>query len=76
MEAFVWLGLAIALFVIEIVTRIIENAAQIDTLGLNTIWFAGGAFVAGIAALFHTEFQFQMIIFLAISLLLRKYVNV
>lgn len=59
MEAIIWLGIAIFLIIVEI-----------TTLGLTTIWFAGGAFVAGIAALFHIEFQFQIILFLAISLLL------
>ena len=40
MDAIIWLGIVIVLIIIEIVT-----------LGLTTIWFAGGALAACIAAL-------------------------
>lgn len=59
MEAICWLAAVIVLLVIEIVT-----------LGLTTIWFAGGALVACIAALFHTSILVQVILFLAVSVLL------
>ena len=39
MDAIIWLGIVIVLIIIEIVT-----------LGLTTIWFAGGALAACIAA--------------------------
>ena len=39
MDAILWLAAVVVLLVIEIAT-----------LGLTTIWFAGGALIAGIAA--------------------------
>lgn len=59
MEAICWLAVVIVLLVIEIAT-----------LGLTTIWFAGGALVACIAALFHAGILVQVILFLAVSVLL------
>ena len=59
MEALYWLlGLAV-LLVIEILT-----------LGLTTIWFAGGAFVAFIAALLGAQVWLQFILFAIVSLVL------
>ena len=54
-----WLVLLVALVVIELLT-----------LGLTTVWFAGGAFVATIAALFDAPIALQVIIFLLVSALL------
>lgn len=59
MEAIIWLGIFIFLLLIEIIT-----------LGLSTIWFAGGALVAAIAALCHVSVVIQIILFLVVSLLL------
>ncbi len=59
MEAIFWLAAVIVLLVIEIAT-----------LGLTTIWFAGGALVACIAALFHASILVQVILFLAVSVVL------
>jgi membrane protein implicated in regulation of membrane protease activity len=59
MEALYWLiGLAVLLFI------------EIVTLGLTTIWFAGGAFVAFIAALLGADTWLQFVCFLLISLIL------
>lgn len=59
MEAIFWLAVVIVLLVIEIAT-----------LGLTTIWFAGGALIACIAALLHASILVQVILFLAVSILL------
>lgn len=54
-----WLVLLIACIVIEL-----------PTMGLTTIWFAGGALVAILAALLHAPVFLQVILFLLVSLLL------
>ena len=54
-----WLLLAALFIVIEMIT-----------LGLTTIWFAGGAFVAAIAALCHAGLAVQVILFLVVSIVL------
>lgn len=72
MEAFLWFGLFIVLLVIEIIT-----------LGLTTIWFAGGALVAFIASVLGMPLAGQFVLFLAVSFLMLyftrpwavKYVN-
>lgn len=52
----VWLIILVALVVIELLT-----------MGLTTVWFAGGALIASIAALFHAPFVLQVILFLTVS---------
>ena len=59
MDAIIWLGIVIVLIIIEIVT-----------LGLTTIWFAGGALAACIAALLGAALPIQAALFLAVSVLL------
>lgn len=59
MDAIVWLGIVIVLIVIEIAT-----------LGLTTIWFAGGALAACIAALLQADLMVQVLLFFAVSVLL------
>lgn len=59
MEAIFWMAAVIVLIVIEIAT-----------LGLTTIWFAGGALIACIAALFHASILVQAVLFLAVSIIL------
>ncbi|MDE5864281.1 MAG: NfeD family protein [Lachnospiraceae bacterium] len=54
-----WLSLAAIFIVIEIIS-----------LGLTTIWFAGGAFVAAIACLCNANLVVQVILFLVVSILL------
>lgn len=43
---------------------------EICTLGLTTIWFAGGALIATIASLLGLNFWIQIILFIVASLLL------
>ena len=59
MEPMIWLILLVALIVIEIIT-----------MGLSTIWFAGGALIAFIAALFRAPVAVQVALFLIVSVVL------
>lgn len=59
MEPIIWLGAVAVLLVIEAITT-----------GLTTIWFAGGALVAGIAAYAGAGLALQLILFLCVSLVL------
>lgn len=59
MDAILWLAAVVVLLVIEIAT-----------LGLTTIWFAGGALIAGIAAVAGAGSIVQFVIFLIVSLIL------
>lgn len=54
-----WLIVLVVLVVIELLT-----------MGLTTVWFAGGALIATIAALFHAPFAVQIILFLIVSVML------
>lgn len=54
-----WLVILIASIVIELAT-----------LGLTSIWFAGGALVALVAALFNAHLAIQIILFLVVSIVL------
>lgn len=58
-SALFWLAVLVIMLVIEIIS-----------LGLTSIWFAGGALVAFIFAMFHAPFIAQVIIFLIVSLVL------
>ena len=59
MEPFYWL-IALAVFLV----------IEIITLGLTTIWFAGGALVAFILAIFGVPILVQVAIFLIVSIVL------
>lgn len=59
MEPVYWLIALVVLLIIEIVT-----------LGLTTIWFAGGALVAFLVAMLGMNTVVQVIVFLAVSFLL------
>ena len=43
---------------------------ELITLGLTTIWFAGGAFIAGIFAMFDAPIFLQILVFILVSVLL------
>lgn len=59
MDGIVWLAILIIMVVIEIIT-----------LGLTTIWFAGGALIAFIASLLGAGIPLQVTLFVMISLVL------
>lgn len=54
-----WLVVLVVLVIIELLT-----------MGLTTVWFAGGALVATIAALLHAPLFLQIILFLIVSAVL------
>jgi membrane protein implicated in regulation of membrane protease activity len=55
----IWLLILVACIVIEIIT-----------MGLTTIWFAGGALAAAVAAAFSLPLWLQITLFVAVSLIL------
>ena len=59
MDGIFWLIIVIVMAVIEIIT-----------LGLTTIWFAGGALAAFIASLFGANLVVQVVLFIVVSLVL------
>ena len=56
---YIWLMVLVAFVVIEIAT-----------MGLTTIWFAGGALIALLLAYFKTSFYVQLAAFLIVSIVL------
>lgn len=58
------------MMVIWLVVLIVSIAIEVGTLGLTSIWFAGGAVVAVIAAAFSLPVWLQIVLFLVVSLLL------
>ena len=54
-----WLVVLVVLVIIELLT-----------MGLTTVWFAGGAFIAAIASLFQAPLALQIILFLFVSAIL------
>ena len=59
MNIFIWLGLLVAFLVIEGMTA-----------GLTTIWFAGGALVAALAAYLGASLVPQLLLFIGVSVVL------
>ncbi|MDE6761798.1 MAG: NfeD family protein [Lachnospiraceae bacterium] len=58
-EILCWLLLAAIFIIVEIIT-----------LGLTTIWFAGGAFIAALAGLCGANLAVQVILFVVVSVVL------
>ncbi len=58
------------LLIFWVVVLIVMIAIELATMGLTTIWFAGGALAAAIAAAFSLPLWFQILLFLVVSLLL------
>ena len=56
--------------IIWLAARVVLLIAEALTLGLTTIWFAGGALIALVAALVGANVWVQLGIFLAVSLIL------
>ncbi len=53
-----------------LVLLIVAIVVEVLTMGLTTIWFAGGALVAILATLLNAPIWLQVILFMAVSLLL------
>lgn len=58
------------LMIFWLVVLIVTIVVEVITLGLTSIWFAGGALVAVIAAALHAPLAVQIVLFLLVSLLL------
>lgn len=58
------------LMIFWLVVLIVTIVVEVATLGLTSIWFAGGALVAVIAAALHAPLAVQIVLFLLVSLLL------
>ena len=59
MDVVIWLAIAAAMIIVEIAT-----------LGLTSIWFAGGALVSAAVACFCDNWLIQLIVFAIVSLVL------
>lgn len=59
MDVVIWLAIAAAMIIVEIAT-----------LGLTSIWFAGGALVSAVVACFNDNWLIQLIVFAIVSLVL------
>ena len=53
-----------------LVLLIVAIVAEVLTMGLTTIWFAGGSLIAIFAAVFHAPIWLQVVLFFLVSLLL------
>ncbi len=58
------------MMVVWLVVLIVTIAIEVGTLGLTSIWFAGGALAALIVAVFSLPVWLQILIFFVVSLLL------
>ena len=58
------------MMIIWLVVLILAVVVEVLTLGLATIWFAGGALAAIVATLLHAPIAIQVILFFIVSLLL------
>lgn len=63
-------GITISAAVIWLIVAIICLIIEAVTVGLATIWFAAGAFVALLLSLVHVSFPVQLIVFLVVSICL------
>lgn len=58
------------MMIIWLVVLIIAVVVEVLTMGLTTIWFAGGALVAIVATLLHAPIAIQVVLFFVVSILL------
>ena len=63
-------GITIDYSIIWLAAVIILAVIEAATMGLTSIWFAGGAFAAAIAALLGGSLPIQIIVFFAVSVIL------
>ena len=64
------MGITLSAAVIWLIVAAVLAIIEALTMGLSTIWFAGGAVAAAIAAMANCPFIVQFIIFLVVSVLL------
>lgn len=58
------------MMIVWLVVLIVAIGIEVGTLGLTSIWFAGGALIAVVAAAFSLPIWLQILLFLVVSLLL------
>jgi membrane protein implicated in regulation of membrane protease activity len=64
------LGITIPMALVWLVIAFVLAVIEAFSLGLTTIWFAGGAVVAVVAALLGASVPLQVVIFVVVSILL------
>lgn len=64
------LGVTIPIALVWLIIAFVMAVIEAFSLGLTTIWFAGGAVVAVIAALLGASIPVQVVIFVVVSILL------
>jgi len=65
-----FLGITIGMAALWIIAAVIFIIIEAATLGLTTIWFAGGAVAAALSTVFDAPVIAQVVIFLFVSILL------
>jgi len=58
------------MMIVWLIVLVLSIGIEVATLGLASIWFAGGALVALIAAVFHAPVVVQILLFFAVSVVL------
>ena len=65
----IW-GITLGMAVLWIALAVICIIIEVSTMGLATIWFAGGAATAAVSTIFISNVIVQIIIFLVVSIIL------
>ena len=63
-------GMSVSTILFWLAVMVIMLIIEIATLGITTIWFAGGAFVASVMAMFNVPFLVQIFVFFIVSFIL------
>lgn len=63
-------GVSVSTMLFWLAVMVIMLVIEIATLGITTIWFAGGALAAFFLAMLNVPFVIQIIVFLVVSLIL------
>lgn len=58
------------MMIVWLIVLVLSIGVEVATLGLASIWFAGGALVALIASAFHAPVVVQILLFFAVSIVL------
>ena len=64
------MGMTISIAVVWLIIAAVLAIIEALTMGLSTIWFAGGAVAAAIMAMLNCSFPVQFVVFLVVSILL------
>lgn len=63
-------GVSVSMILFWLAVMVIMLIIEIATLGITTIWFAGGALVAFVLAMFNVPFLVQVFVFFIVSFIL------